>query len=125
MLANGKDVNYLMLNGEVFGSEKRFPAEYDFGKSYDSVQIYGCSITENGFKFDALSQSNNPGSTGSYYPSTAEFNRISIVFCEAIYLKEKYILVRCDSRMTGTSWIYGDIVWIKLKDVGGVLNPAQ
>ena len=125
MLANSKDVNYLMLNGEVFCSQKRFPGEYDFGKDYDDVQIYGCSIDSKGLKFGALSQSNNPGSTGSYYPSTAEFNRISIVFCEAIYLKEKYILVKCGSRMTGTSWIYGDIVWIKLKDVGGVLTPAK
>lgn len=125
MLANGKDVNYLILNGEVFASQKRYPGEYDFGKDYSGVQIYGCSIDSKGLKFDALSQSNNPGSTGSYYPSTAEFNRISIVFCEVIYLKEKYILVRCDARMTGTSWIYGDIVWIKLKDVGGVLTPAK
>ena len=125
MLANGKEVNYLMLNGEVFCSQKRFPGEYDFGKDYDDVQIYGCSIDSKGLKFGALSQSNDPGSTGSYYPSTAEFKRISIVFCEAIFLKEKYILVKCYNRMTGISWIYGDIVWIKLKDVGGVLNPAK
>lgn len=125
MLAGGKEVNYLMINGEVFGSQKRFPGEYDFGKDYNNVQIYGCSIDSNGLKFDALSQSNNPGSTDPYYPLTAEFNRISIVFCEAIYLKEKYILVKCFDRMTGKSWIYGDIVWIKLKDVGGVLNPAK
>ena len=125
MLAKGKEVNYLMLNGEVFGSQKRYPGEYDFGKEYNSVQIYGCSIDSKGLKFDALSQSNDHGSTGSYYPSNAAFEKICIVFGEAIYLKEKYILVKCFNRMTGISLIYGDIVWIKLKDVGGVLTPAK
>lgn len=125
MLANGKDVNYLMLNGEVFGAQKRYPGEYDFGKDYDNIQIYECSIDSKGLNFSALMQSNGHDPTGSYYPSNADFKKICIVFGEAIYLKEKYILVKCFNRMTGSSWIYGDIVWIKLKDVGGVLTPAK
>ena len=92
MLANGKDVNYLMLNGEVFGSEKRFPGKYDFGRGYDYVKIYGCSITENGVKFSPLLPSNIPN---TYSPTTAEINQISIVSCKVTYQKEIYIYWSC------------------------------
>ena len=35
MLANGKDVNYLMLNGEVFGSQSALPRFYRFKRELD------------------------------------------------------------------------------------------
>lgn len=122
MFVNGKDVNYLMLNGEVFGSEKRFPAEYDFGRGYDYVKIYGCSITENGVKFSPLLPSNIPN---TYSPTTAEINQISIVSCKVTYQKEIYILVLCSKREGIPDWVKEDNVWVKLKDVGGVLKPAK
>lgn len=124
MLADGKEVNYLMLNGEVFGSKKRFPAMYDLGKSYENVQVYKCDINSSS-KIVFSEKHDRSVTSGNDTSVDAQVNSISLVFAEQTYNHEKYILLKDSTSFIGTGWEYETNVWVKLKDVGGVLTPAK
>ena len=53
MLANGKDVNYLMIGGEVFSAQSSLPKLYKFNRDLDAgSKSYSISYDDNNnFKF--------------------------------------------------------------------------
>ncbi len=121
MLANGKDVNYLMLNGEVFGSQKRFPGKFTFGKNHIDVNIYNVNVDPK----------NGPIATKSSDTATISLAE-SIVFQELNFKNEKYVLVKSfnryvkpDDSIYKAGYLSNDIVWVKLADLGGKMTPIN
>lgn len=121
MLANSKDVNYLMLNGEVFGSEKRFPGKYTFGKYHIDVNIYNVNVDPK----------NGPIVNKSSDTATISLAE-SIVFQELNFKNEKYVLVKSfnryvklDNDLNVVGYLSNDIVWVKLADLGGKMTPIN
>lgn len=123
MLFNGEEVNNLILGGETFVSQSKFPGKFTFGKSSVDAYLYDVSIDSNSrVSFVPLSYKDANGST---YKSSATIASQSIVYQEKISKGEKYILVRSADRAIGFGWILNDIVWVKLADLGGTMTPIK
>lgn len=123
MLVNGEEVNNLILGGETFVSQNKFPGKFTFGKSSVDAYLYDVSIDSNSrVVFVPLTYTTT---SGSIYKSAATIASQSIVYQEKISKGEKYILVRSADRAIVNGWIHDDIVWVKLADLGGTMTPIK
>ena len=123
MLVNGEEVNNLILGGETFVSQSKFPGKFTFGKSSVDAYLYDVSIDSNSrVGFVPLGHKDANGPT---YKSSATIASQSIVYQEKISKGEKYILVRSADRAIVNGWIHDDIVWVKLADLGGTMTPIK
>ena len=129
MLAGGKEVNYLMINGDVFQAKNNFLKLYKFGNNKENNRYFELA-------FDA---NQNPilnevkAEQSLYYPyykiSLVNYNsaKVAMVF---LYKNEKYALAKCrfllnveTSDMTGIAATA--YLWIKMSDYGGGTPIAQ
>lgn len=126
MLVNGKQVNYLILDGKTFTSENMFPAYYYFPKvSYDkSYPTYDISsFDKTGLKFEQ-----------SLITSYANFDLTEgplSVYAQILSADDKYLLIKSLTTTVKVlasnspdAWVKGLALWFKLSDLGGQMIPA-
>ena len=109
MLAGGKEINYLMLNGEVFGAENNFPCFYKFGKRECNYHY-----SPNFYHLD-YDKKNNPIMSKAGAISTTSDNLVTYLPCDLddmdkatvisimIYKNEKYALTDCQTLVVAPS----------------------
>lgn len=118
MLAGGKEINYLMLNGEVFGAENNFPCFYKFAKSESvnhSPNYYMIGFdNQNNIIMEPGPDSNASG--GGYMGAKLYDKNKELVMLIIQYKNEKYALADCN---IGNTYSRRATVWIKMSDFGG------
>ena len=119
MLAGGKEVNYLMINGDVFESSKAWPKFYKFGASppQDTTWYY-------------LKKNSNgelilvPQTDSHFLHTQISINKNNeLVYSTKFYKNEEYALIDCavvgtQQGFGDTDWVYCAI-WVKMSDLGG------
>ena len=129
MLAGGKEVNYLMINGDVFESNKVWPRLYKFG----------ASNVKGGYWYYLIKNSKGKLVPTPYLDSSFFTTQITIepnntlVYKTMMYEGQEYALVDCtlsgtydgfETKMTNTNNIRC-AVWIRMFDFGGGTPIAQ
>ena len=134
MLANGKEVNYLMINGEVFGAKNNLPRYYRFGKNSEVYQSELSYNADNKADFYIPQYSNEICLLKLLAPSKTLVAQLvkdvnsdiyALVFCKLTY---KYTGPNSysDREYNGWSWIrpidFGGCT--PLEKMGGVNSPS-
>ena len=119
MLAGGKEVNYLMISGDVFESNKAWPKSYKFNADIlkDTTWYY---LEKNGNGELILTPQ-----TDSHFLHTQIVisNKNVLVYRTMSYQNEEYALINC--YIVGTQQGFGDTdlvrcaIWVKMSDLGG------
>lgn len=123
MLANGKEANYLMINGDVFESSNAWPKFYKFKNNSQPLTMYKLQIDNNNVTLvnDMVS-----GQRHIYFG--LNWDKV-IVYKTLNYNGEEYALVDCsisiyDSNQNATggwqlSAVLNTAAWFKMSDLGG------
>ena len=122
MLAGGKEINYLMLNGEVFGSSNIFPKLYKFSNNRKHSFFYELDFDKNKNPILTLVNSNY-----SVALEDQDFAKVGFVLN---YKNEKYALAKCTINWGSDSGSVSYIpvkayLWIKMSEYGGGTPIAQ
>lgn len=121
MFVNGENVNYLMLNGEVFSAQSSLPKLYKFNRDIDAgSKSYSISYDDkNNFKFIESKL------TLTQYDLFFENYRKVPVYRMINYKNIEYALVSCVMKSTiganisNPNFIISAQFWIRTSDAGG------
>lgn len=121
MLANGKDVNYLMIGGEVFSAQSSLPKLYKFNRDlHAGSKSYSISYDDNNnFKFIESKL------TLTQYDLFFDNYRKVPVYRIINYKNIEYALVSCVMKSTiganisNPNFIISAQFWIRTSDAGG------
>ena len=126
MLMNGKDINHLVLSGEVFTSDKALPKYYVFKNK--SVSYYWLTIDENNnFSFkEAIALAYNGEDAYHKHLQVTFANKTPVLQIEK-YKGENYALVYGKAEFETSDAYFSVIeinVWVKISETGG-MTPYQ
>lgn len=124
MLANGKEVNYLMLNGEVFAKDLKLPRFYRFQQNYYYVNSYELSLDSNNRPVFTVQR------TSDNYAITLHLHNYQKTLILQLIKSDNYLfgLAMCTATYTfkntnGSGGTYGrdvsQLSWFKMDDFGG------
>lgn len=120
MLAGGKEVNYLMINGDVFESNQNFGQNYKFATSNPRAKYYDVKFDNKGPIMVMAKTTTRTTSSSSDYTIEVDGLDSAMVYKIIVFQNEKYALTECRLIAKGSNNLAPHMpLWIKMSDFGG------
>ena len=121
MLAGGKEVNYLMINGDVFASNQNFGQNYNFSNSNPRAKYYDVKFDSDNKPIMSMAKMTaRTANTNLDYTIELDVPNSAMVYKIITFQNEKFALTECRLIVKGSNNIAPHMpLWIKMSDFGG------